>query len=83
MDTEVALQGLRLGVNGRVPDVAQSFAMVDTLVGGEGCSEQGETLSRLGTLLPVEQGQENDEFFLTLSAWAATPMCTPTRSPCR
>ena len=65
VDTEVALQGLRLGVNGRVPDVAQSFATVDTLIGGEGYSEQGETLSRLGTLLPVEQGQENDEFFLT------------------
>ena len=65
VDTEAALQGLRLGINGRVPDVAQSFATVDTLIGGEGYSEQGETLSRLGTLLPVEQGQENDEFFLT------------------
>ncbi|MEQ3636630.1 LamG domain-containing protein [Alcanivorax sp.] len=65
VEAEVALQGLRLGVNGRVPDVAQSFAMVDTLIGGDGYSEQGETLSRLGTLLPVEQGQENDEFFLT------------------
>ncbi|KZZ22362.1 hypothetical protein A3754_20335 [Alcanivorax sp. HI0083] len=65
VESEVALQGLRLGINGRVPDVAQSFATVDTLIGGEGYSEQGETLSRLGTLLPVEQGQENDEFFLT------------------
>ena len=65
VDTEEALQGLRLSINGRVPDVAQSFATVDTLIGGEGYSEQGETLSRLGTLLPVEQGQENDEFFLT------------------
>ena len=65
VESEVALQGLRLGINGRVPDVAQSFATVDTLIGGEGYSEQGETLSRLGTLLPVEQGQDNDEFFLT------------------
>lgn len=62
---ETPLKGLRLGINGRVPDVAQSFATLDTLIGGDGYSEQGETLSRLGTLLPVEQGQENDEFFLT------------------
>ena len=62
---EIPLTGLRLGINGRVPDVAQSFATLDTLIGGDGYSEQGETLSRLGTLLPVEQGQENDEFFLT------------------
>ena len=62
---EIPLAGLRLGINGRVPDVAQSFATLDTLLGGDGYSEQGETLSRLGTLLPVEQGQENDEFFLT------------------
>lgn len=62
---EVPLQGLRLGINGQVPDVAQSFATLNTLIGGEGYSEQGETLSRLGTLLPVEQGQESDEFFLT------------------
>ena len=62
---EVPLAGLRLGINGQVPDVAQAFATLDTEIGGDGYSEQGETLSRLGTLLPVEQGQDNDEFFLT------------------
>ncbi|MED5431166.1 MAG: LamG domain-containing protein, partial [Pseudomonadota bacterium] len=65
VEDEAPLEGLRIGINGRVPGVAQSFATLDTLIGGDGYSEQGENLSRLGTLLPVEQGQDNDEFFLT------------------
>lgn len=65
VEDEAPLEGLRIGINGRVPGVAQSFSTLETLIGGEGYSEQGENLSRLGTLLPVEQGQENDEFFLT------------------
>ena len=65
VDSNTPMEGLRIGINGRVPDVGQSFAPLDTDLGGEGYSSQGETLSRLGTLLPVEQGQDNDEFFLT------------------
>jgi hypothetical protein len=41
VSNEVPLAGLRLGINGRVPDVAQSFATLDTLIGGDGYSEQG------------------------------------------
>ncbi len=65
VESSTAMSGLRLGINGRVPDVGQSFAPLEAELGGEGYSSQGETLSRLGTLLPVEQGQEGDEFFLT------------------
>ena len=65
VESSTPMQGLRVGINGRVPEVGQSFAPLDTGLGAEGYSSQGETLSRLGTLLPVEQGQESDEFFLT------------------
>ncbi|EKF75836.1 hypothetical protein A11A3_00040 [Alcanivorax hongdengensis A-11-3] len=61
---QVAMKGLRLGINGKVPQVAQSYARLNTQLGGDGYSEQGQTLSRLGTLLPVEQ-EGNDEFFLS------------------
>ncbi|MDY6919579.1 MAG: LamG domain-containing protein [Pseudomonadota bacterium] len=64
--TGVPLEGMRIGINGKEPDVGQAYAkLVTTLESGLYTEEAGQVLSDIGTILPMEGGSNADEFFLT------------------
>jgi hypothetical protein len=60
------ISGIRLGVNGTLAPAGQSFATVNAAVGGANYSAaNGQLLSNLGTVIPVQLGAANDLFFLS------------------
>jgi hypothetical protein len=62
----VQLKGMRIGINGREANVGQVFVNLDVnLNQADYLAGQGQSLSRLGTIIPLEKGAELDEFFLT------------------
>lgn len=62
----IPLKGLRLGINGKLAPVAQSFQTVDmTLDNSLYDSSTGQSISRLGTLIAIQKGAASDEFFLS------------------
>ncbi|MCF6281553.1 MAG: LamG domain-containing protein [Candidatus Polarisedimenticolaceae bacterium] len=62
----VAIEGIRIGINGREAKAGQAFDKVNaTLERSLYDEETGQQLSRLGTTIPIEKGMDFDEFFLT------------------
>ena len=62
----IAIEGMRIGVNGREVDVGQAWANLATSVqAGSYSAEEGQLLSPLGSIISLEKGPEYDEFFLT------------------
>lgn len=59
------LKGMRLGVNGKIANVAQSYQSLDLSLNSNLYStETGQPISRLGTLVNLEKGPSADEFYL-------------------
>lgn len=62
----IAIAGMRIGINGKEAALGQSFSTLDTEISaGLYSAAAGQLLSPLGALVPLEQGPEFDEFFLT------------------
>lgn len=62
----IPLKGLRLGINGKLAEVAQSFQTVDmSLDSSLYDNATGQSISRLGTLIGIQKGASSDEFFLS------------------
>ncbi|WP_234994929.1 LamG domain-containing protein [Microbulbifer donghaiensis] len=61
----IAIEGMRIGVNGREAEVGQAWANLSTAINGNYTSGTGQLLSRLGTIITLDKGPEYDEFFLT------------------
>ncbi len=62
----IDLRGMRVGLNGAEARVGQAFAYLDTrITSTEYSAATGQTLLNLGTVLPLEKGPDEDEFFLT------------------
>jgi len=62
----IPLAGLRIGLNGREVAVGQAFNSLDLTLNDDAYEPgSGQVLSELGTIIPLEQGPEADEFFLT------------------
>ena len=62
----IPLKGLRLGINGKLASVAQSFQNIDmALDNALYDSATGQSISRLGTLIAIQKGATEDEFFLS------------------
>jgi hypothetical protein len=62
----IDIEGMRVGLNGSEARVGQAFAYLDTRITSDAYSpETGQTLLNLGTVLPLEKGPDEDEFFLT------------------
>jgi hypothetical protein len=69
--TDIPLKGMRIGINGREANVGQVYQNLDTLLTqADYVTGHGQTLSTLGTIIPVEKGVEGDEFFLTFEILA-------------
>ena len=63
----VALEGMRIAMNGREAPVGQSYANLEQTLdlANATLDELGQPLSPLGAVLPLELGPEDDQFFLT------------------
>jgi hypothetical protein len=62
----IEMAGMRIGVNGREATIGQAFANLDvTITASNYVAGEGFALADIGALIPVEQGKDSDEFFLT------------------
>jgi hypothetical protein len=63
----ITLTGIRIGLNGREAKGGQVFATLNLTVDGVEASnnELGMPLSTQGTIIPLDKGPQQDEFFLT------------------
>ncbi len=63
---DIALKGMRIGVNGKEASIGQAYRTLDThIVDANYTSTAGANLSNVGTIIAVEKGPMSDEFFLT------------------
>lgn len=63
---DIPLEGMRIGINGREPDVGQAYTNLNLRLSNESYSpDTGLPLSRIGTIVGIEKNAESDEFFLT------------------
>jgi len=69
MPGSIRLKGMRIGVNGAESPVGQAYRLLDINISNEMYSAAtGQLLSSVGTIIPVEQGPESDQFFLCFDA---------------
>jgi hypothetical protein len=62
----IVLSGIRIGVNGALAPAGQAFTSVSATLGGSTYSAaNGQLLSNLGTVVPVDLGAGQDLFFLS------------------
>lgn len=62
----IAIQGIRIGINGREAATGQAYATVDTTVTDANyVSGTGQRLAEVGTIIALEKGPESDQFFLS------------------
>lgn len=61
------LAGMRIGINGREVSVGQVWTNLDTQIGGASYEDTGQPLSRLGTVIGLDRGEAQDEFFLSFA----------------
>ncbi|MGI9258546.1 MAG: LamG domain-containing protein [Gammaproteobacteria bacterium] len=74
----IDVQGLRIGVNGQEITVGQSYANMDTSISSLSYDPAtGQTLADLGAVLPLENGPDADEFFLTFDNFDGTTYSRP------
>ncbi|MFN3714850.1 MAG: LamG domain-containing protein [Alcanivoracaceae bacterium] len=66
----VMMEGMRIGINGREPGVGQTWTRLSATLGGDEWQAPLQPLSRLGTLIELENGEQQDEFFLTFARLA-------------
>lgn len=61
----IPLAGMRIGINGREAGVGQAYTTLDTTLDDGWLPGSGKALSPIGTVIPLENGPDFDQFFLT------------------
>jgi hypothetical protein len=61
----IPIAGMRIGINGAEADVGQAYRTLDTAVTDSQYGPFGQPLSNIGTVIGLQKGPQNDEFFLT------------------
>src|ERR1700722_14566356 len=61
----IPVQGLRIGLNGTIPQVGQAYIPLSTTVSASNYTAQGTVLSNIGTIIGLQSGPLTDQFFLT------------------
>jgi len=65
----IALAGMRIGINGAEANVGQAYQNLNTSISSSLYTPgTGQPLSQMGTVIPLENGPNFDEFFLTFEA---------------
>jgi hypothetical protein len=74
----IDVRGMRIGLNGAEAHVGQAYSYLDTAITSTVYSAAtGQTLSNLGTVIPLEKGPEDDEFFLTFDTLGTSSFNRP------
>jgi hypothetical protein len=81
----IPVQGLRIGMNGGVPQVGQAYIPLNTSITAANYTPQGQVLSPVGTVIGLQGGPLSDQFFLTFDVLGshshvvveATPIAPP------
>lgn len=63
--SDIVIKGLHIGLNGKEPGAGQAFVNIDTTISSGSYTSEGQVLSNLGSIIALEKGADNDEFFLT------------------
>ncbi|GMQ86977.1 MAG: hypothetical protein BMS9Abin08_0175 [Gammaproteobacteria bacterium] len=61
----IPIAGMRIAINGKEAAVGQAYTNLSMTIGSNYVPATGEVLSRLGTIIALQNGQSGDEFFLT------------------
>jgi hypothetical protein len=61
----VPLEGMRIGINGKESAMGQAYTELVTTINGTDYAASGQSLSNIGTTIPLEKGADSDRFFLT------------------
>ena len=61
----IPVKGIRIGINGAIPQVGQAYIPLNTTVTAAGYTPAGEVLSTVGTIIGLQSGPLIDQFFLT------------------
>ncbi|HZO24033.1 MAG TPA: LamG domain-containing protein [Steroidobacteraceae bacterium] len=70
--SSLVIKGLRIGMNGSVPTVGQSYSTLSTTVGPPGyTAANGQLLSNVGAVLAVDAGMASDMFFLSFDQFGS------------
>jgi hypothetical protein len=61
----IALKGMRIGLNGAEPQVGQAYRLLDmSITDANYSAATGAAISSVGTIIGLEKGPTSDEFFL-------------------
>jgi hypothetical protein len=60
----IPVSGLRIGLNGTLPQVGQAYIPLNTTVTSANYTPQGQILSNVGTIIGLQNGPLTDQFFL-------------------
>jgi Concanavalin A-like lectin/glucanases superfamily len=61
----VVVKGMRIGINGTLPNVGQAYIPLNTTVTASNYTSTGEVLSKVGTVIAIQSGPLTDQFFLS------------------
>ncbi len=61
----IPLEGMRIGINGKEAAMGQAYIRLVTTLNGSDYTPNGQSLSNIGTTIPLEKGPQDDQFFLT------------------
>jgi Concanavalin A-like lectin/glucanases superfamily len=61
----IAIKGMRIGINGTVPQVGQAYIPLNTSITTASYAATGQVLSNIGTVIGLQSGPLTDQFFLT------------------
>ena len=81
----IPVQGIRIGLNGTVPQVGQAYIPLNTTISASNYSATGTVLSNIGTVIGLQSGPLTDQFFLTFDVLGShknvVVEATPTTPP--
>ena len=60
----IAIKGVRIGINGTLPQVGQAYIPLSTAVTTSSYTSRGQLLASVGTVIGLESGPLTDMFFL-------------------
>ena len=61
----IPLEGMRIGINGKEAAMGQAYTELVTTINDSEYTANGQSLSSIGTTIPLEKGAATDQFFLT------------------
>ncbi|MEN8179406.1 MAG: LamG domain-containing protein, partial [Pseudomonadota bacterium] len=61
----IPIKGMRIGINGKETPIGQAYSNLNGSINDLEYTVDGQPLSELGTIIPLEKGPDSDEFFLT------------------